>query len=122
MELNVDTLKQLGGFVSGPVKKEITWVGRGENGEDVEHIVTTYVRRVSCAAAEAIGRAYNEGRDIYATRISTLICTEDGSQVFTYEEAQQLLNINTMELIRVISEVNAEAPKKSPQPTSSSAS
>lgn len=111
MDFNVENLKQLGAFVSGPVEKEITWTVVGENGEPVEYKFTTYVRRASCATFEREIRAYHDNREMVATRIASSICSKDGEPVLSYEQALELTDTLAAALFKAIVEVNPTAPK-----------
>lgn len=111
MELTVDALKQLGGFVTAPVEREVVWSQRDESGELQEYTATTYVRRASCATFESEIRAFHDKREMVATRIASSICDKHGAAVFTYEQAIELTDTLAAALFKVITEVNPHAPK-----------
>src|SRR5690554_3475275 len=111
MTLTLDSLKEQGAFTGAPVEKEITWTSGGG-----EHTATVYVRRLSYSAAVSDITS----KDAIAGRIATSIVDEAGKPVFTVAdvtgeadpERGPLCRDLTLELLRVIGEVNGFSEKK----------
>jgi hypothetical protein len=109
MELSVDSLKESGGFVGLPVKKEVSWkVGKKKLTADV------WVRPLSYHSAVSEVDAYRTSKDGMAARIAASIVNEKGEPVFTIGDITgdadpsrgALARDLTMALMRVIGEVN----------------
>lgn len=110
MKLTLDSLKDKGAFAGAPVEKEITW----QQGDE-EHTATVFVRRLSYSAAMTDITSSGAKDVMVAGRIASSICDEDGNPIFTIEdvtgeadpERGALSHALTMELLRVIGEVNS---------------
>lgn len=81
MELNVEMLGSVGGFIGGPVKKQVSWESGGE-----ENTADVYIRPMSYHTAASDSRALKEGGNILAIRIAEHVCHQDGSPVFRVED------------------------------------
>ncbi|AOY88654.1 phage tail protein [Marinobacter salinus] len=111
MDLTLDSLKDMGAFTGAPVEKEITLADG-----DKEKKATVYVRRLSYHAAVSDIKSINAKSDAVAGRIASAICKKDGTPVFqpgdiTGESDPERGALNreiTMELLRVIGEVNGK--------------
>jgi hypothetical protein len=111
VSLSLDSLKQAGAFTGAPVEKEITWTSGGG-----EHTAAVYVCRLSYAAAVSDITS----KDAIAGRIASSIVDENGKPVFTVAdvtgeadpERGPLCRDLTLELLRVIGEVNGFSEKK----------
>lgn len=109
MKLTLDNLKQAGAFSGAPVEKEITW----KQGDE-ELKSTVFVRRLSYNTAMSDIASHHARTDAAAGRIAASICDEEGKPVFTAgditgeadPERGPLDHNLTMELLRVIGEVN----------------
>lgn len=111
MDLTLDNLKEMGAFTGAPVEKEITWKSGGK-----ENKATVFVRKLSYSAA----LSDLTSKDAIAGRISTSILNAKGEPVFTVDDVNgeadpergPMCRDLTMELLRVIGEVNEFAEKK----------
>lgn len=111
MTLSLDSLKEQGAFTGAPVEKEITWTSGGG-----EHTATVFVRKLSYAAAVSDITS----KDAIAGRIASSIVDENGKPIFTVAdvtgeadpERGPLCRDLTLELLRVIGEVNGFSEKK----------
>lgn len=120
MELNIESLKQLGAFTGRPVRKEITWP---KDGETLSGVV--FVRPLGYQAAVNDVLAASGRQDGIAGRIASSIVSEAGEPVFTVEdivgtadpERGPLDGALTMALLQAIHEVNNPG-KTSPSPAS----
>lgn len=109
MNLNMETLKNLGAFTGAPVEKEITW----KQG-DKEHVATVFIRPLSYKSTIADLQALGDKKDQLAARIAASICDETGKPVFTADDItgdadpeRGALDGNlTMALLTSIAEVN----------------
>lgn len=77
MKLNLETLRQVGAFTGGVVRREIEWL---QNGEMVRAEV--WVRPLSYQTATADINSMRAGDGPWPRRIALCICHEDGSPVF----------------------------------------
>lgn len=110
MKLSIDSLKEAGAFSGAPVEKQIKW----KQGDE-EFEATVYVRPLSYQAAMSDIASVHAKTDAGAGRIAVSICDEDGNPVFTAAditgeadpERGPLNHALTMELLRVIAEVNS---------------
>lgn len=117
MDLNLDSLKEIGSFTGAPVKKEITW----KQG-DKDFTASVYVRFLSYHSAKNDVLSISGKSDRLAGRIAACICDADGKPVFTPEDitgeadpSRGALDGNlTMALLAAIGEVNGLGGK--PQP------
>lgn len=109
MDFNLKSLNEAGAFAGAPVKMPIKWkIGKTEHKADV------YVRRLSYHTAVSEVMAYRTAQDGMAARIAGCIVDEKGVPVFTIEDITGVANPDrgaldhrlTMELLRVIGEVN----------------
>lgn len=76
MKLSIATLSERKAFSAKPVEVEVTWKGE---------TFTTYIRQLSYQTTVGDIRAHNGG-DLYANRIASSICDEDGKPVFTVDD------------------------------------
>lgn len=114
MDLTLDALKDMGAFTGAPVEKEIVL----KDGDE-EKKATVYVRRLSYHTAVSDIKSISAKSDGVAGRIASAICHKDGSPVFRPEditgeadpERGPLNGEITMELLRVIGEVNEKKTK-----------
>lgn len=104
--LSLESVSQAQAFVGAPVKREISWKQVGEDGKPVEYSAYVFVRQRSCETLERDTMAAIEKRDIFASRIATLICDEKGDPVFSYEDAARLREPLALALSNAIGEVN----------------
>ncbi|MCY1361211.1 Phage tail assembly chaperone, TAC [compost metagenome] len=109
MELNLQTLREVGAFTGAPVERTVTWV-QG----DQEFTATVYVKPLSYKAAISDIQALAGRVDGVAGRIAASICDAEGRAVFTpgditgeADPERGALNGNlTVALLTVIAEVN----------------
>lgn len=109
--LSLESLTKQGAFAGAPVEKEIKWTSGGN-----ENTATVFVRKLSYAAAVSDITS----KDAIAGRIASSIVGEDGKPVFTISdvtgeadpERGPLCRDLTLELLRVIGEVNGFSEKK----------
>lgn len=112
MDLTLDALKDMGAFTGAPVQKEIVLKKEGND----EKTATVYVRKLSYYTAVSDIKSLNANSDAVAGRISSAICDKEGKPVFkpgdiTGEadpDRGPLSSEITMELLRVIGEVNGK--------------
>jgi hypothetical protein len=112
MNLTIDSLNEMGAFTGAPVEKEIVLKKDGKE----EKTATVYVRKLSYYSAVSDIRSINAKSDAVAGRIASAICHKDGTPVFTPgditgeadPERGPLSGEITMELLRVIGEVNGK--------------
>jgi len=110
MKLSIDSLQKAGAFSGAPVEKTIKW----QQGEK-ELEATVYVRPLSYRTAMSDIASYSAKSDAAAGRIAASICDEKGEPVFSVAditgeadpERGPLSHDLTMELLRVIGEVNS---------------
>ncbi|MBI46760.1 MAG: phage tail protein [Marinobacter sp.] len=115
MDLTLDALKDMGAFTGAPVEKEIVLKKDGNE----EKTATVYVRKLSYYSAVSDIKSLNAKSDAVAGRIASAICDKEGKQVFapgdiTGEADPDRGPLNseiTMELLRVIGEVNGKKTK-----------
>jgi phospholipid N-methyltransferase len=115
MDLTLDALKDMGAFTGAPVEKEIVLKKDGKE----EKTATVYVRKLSYYSAVADIKSLNAKSDAVAARIASAICDKEGKPVFepgdiTGEadtDRGPLSRDITMELLRVIGEVNGKKTK-----------
>ncbi|MBU0538712.1 MAG: phage tail assembly chaperone family protein, TAC [Gammaproteobacteria bacterium] len=81
MDLNLESLQNMGAFTGAPVKKEITWTQGGE-----EFTGTVYVRLLSYHSAVNDVMSLNGKSDRLAGRIAASICDAEGRPVFKPED------------------------------------
>lgn len=111
MDLTLDALKDLGAFTGAPVEKEIVL----KDGDE-EKTATVYVRRLSYYTAVSDIKSLSSKSDAVAGRIASAICDKEGKPIFTPgditgeadPERGPLSGDITMELLRVIGEVNGK--------------
>lgn len=109
MELNLQTLREMGAFTGAPVERSVTW----KQG-DQEYTATVYVRPLSYSSAVADLQALSGKVDGVAGRIAASICDAHGRPVFTpgditgeVDPERGALDGNlTIALLAVIAEVN----------------
>lgn len=109
--LSLESLTKQGAFAGAPVEKEIKWTSGGN-----ENTATVFVRKLSYAAAVSDITS----KDTIAGRIAASIVDDKGKPVFTPEDVNgeadaergPLCRDLTMELLRVIGEVNGFSEKK----------
>lgn len=77
MKLTLESLREVGAFTGGPVRRDVEWI---QNGEKVSAEV--YVRPMSYQTAVRDITTVKGGGDIIAQRIAGCVCHEDGSPVF----------------------------------------
>lgn len=114
MDLTLDTLKEAGAFTGAPVEKEITL----QDGDE-EKTATVYVRKLSYYTAVSDIKSISARSDAVAGRIASAICDKEGKPIFepgdiTGEadpDRGPLSGEITMELLRVIGEVNGKKTK-----------
>lgn len=112
MDLTLDALKDMGAFTGAPVEKEITL---SKDGKD-EKTATVYVRRLSYYTAVSDIKSISSKSDAVAGRIASAICDKEGKPILKLEditgeadpERGPLSGEITMELLRVIGEVNGK--------------
>lgn len=110
MDLTLDALKDMGAFTGAPVEKEITLKTEGKE----EQTATVYVRKLSYYTAVSDVKSISAKSDAIAGRIASAICDKEGRPVFTPGDITgeadpdrgPLSREITMELLRVIGEVN----------------
>ncbi len=76
--LNLDNLREMGGFVGPPVEKEIHW----SNGDE-EFTATVYVRRMSYRSVVARVQNLESEDDAMAAWLASCICDQKGNPIFT---------------------------------------
>lgn len=111
MDLTLDALKDMGAFTGAPVQKEITL----KDGDE-EKTATVYVRKLSYHTAVSDIRSLSAKSDAVAGRIASAICDSTGKAVFSQGDITgeadpdrgPLNSEITMELLRVIGEVNGK--------------
>ncbi|MGP9834209.1 phage tail assembly chaperone family protein, TAC [Marinobacter sp. NSM] len=111
MDLTLDALKDMGAFTGAPVEKEIVL----KDGDE-EKTATVYVRRLSYHTAVSDIKSLSAKSDAVAGRIASAICDKEGKPIFKPEditgeadpERGPLNGEITMELLRVIGEVNGK--------------
>jgi hypothetical protein len=111
MDLTLDALKDMGAFTGAPVEKEIVL----KDGDE-EKTATVYVRRLSYYTAVSDIKSLSSKSDAVAGRIASAICDKEGKPIFTSgditgeadPERGPLSGDITMELLRVIGEVNGK--------------
>jgi hypothetical protein len=109
MELNLQTLREVGAFTGAPVERTVTW----KQG-DQEFTATVYVKPLSYSSAVSDLQALSGKVDGVAGRIASSICDAQGRPVFTpgditgeADPERGALNGNlTVALLTVIAEVN----------------
>lgn len=109
MNLNIDSLREMGAFTGAPVEREIKWK---QGDKDME--ATVYVRPLSYLSTKTDLLAMNGKGDALAGRIAASICDAEGNPVFTPEDitghadpARGPLDGNlSMALLNVIGEIN----------------
>lgn len=114
MDLTLDALKDMGAFTGAPVEKEIVL-----KSGDEEVTATVYVRKLSYHTAVSDIKSLSAKSDAVAGRIASAICDKEGNPVFapgdiTGEADPDRGPLNgeiTMELLRVIGEVNGKKTK-----------
>ncbi len=114
MDLTLDALKERGAFTGAPVEKEIV-LTKGEK----EETATVYVRRLSYYTAVSDIKSLSAKTEAVAGRIASAICDKEGKPIFTAgditgeadPERGPLNGEITMELLRVIGEVNGKKTK-----------
>lgn len=79
-QLTLDSLRNTGGFVGGPVKKDIIWT----NDEGQEFSAFVYVRRMTYVQMLE-GQDQTLEQRLFS-RIAKYICGEDGAPLFTIEQ------------------------------------
>lgn len=77
MKLTLESLREVGAFTGGPVRRDVEWI---QNGEKVSAEV--YIRPMSYQTAVRDIATVNGGGDVIAQRIAGCVCHEDGSPVF----------------------------------------
>lgn len=77
MKLTLETLRQVGAFTGGVVRREVEWA---QNGEMVRAEV--WVRPLSYQTATADINSMRAGDGPWPRRVALCICHEDGSPVF----------------------------------------
>lgn len=90
--MNLKELRENGGIVPAtPVKREITWVHSGDDGE-VTDVFTVLVRKASFGTIERLlGASTSDDRSMAAAYISeSILLGEDGGERLSYEDAYQL--------------------------------
>lgn len=116
MNLNLESLTEMGAFTGAPEEKEITWEQDGK-----EYKGTVFVRRLSYRSAVSEITGAKDGDGI-AGRIAGSICDADGKAIFTVADITgeadpsrgPLNSALTMAMLKAISEVNGLGKKKSP--------
>lgn len=109
MELNLQTLREVGAFTGAPVERTVTW----KQG-DQEYTATVYVKPLSYSSAVSDLQALSGKVDGVAGRIAASICDAQGKPVFTLgditgeadPERGALNGSLTVALLTVIAEVN----------------
>lgn len=109
MDINLNSLSEMGAFTGAPVKKDITWTQNG-----TECTGTVYVRLLSYHSAVNDVLSINGKTDLLAGRIAASICDAEGKPVFTPQDItgeadpeRGALDGNlTMALLTAIGEVN----------------
>lgn len=81
VNLNLDSLKEMGSFTGAPVEREITW-----RQGDKELTATVFVRPLSYHSARADVVSSFGKVDGVAGRIAACICDEHGKPVFTPQD------------------------------------
>jgi len=77
MKLTLESLREIGAFTGGPVRRDVEWI---QNGEKVSAEV--YIRPMSYHTAVKDIATAGGGGDILAQRIASCVCHEDGSPAF----------------------------------------
>jgi|SRR5688572_5671591 len=77
MKLTLESLREVGAFTGGPVRRDVEWV---QNGKTLKAEV--YIRPMSYHTAVKDIITANGGGDILAQRIAGCVCHEDGSPAF----------------------------------------
>lgn len=117
MNLNVNSLKEMGAFAPIQLAKESVTFNNGQ--EDVT--VEVYIRPLSYKTALSEIVASREGKDALAARIAASICDKDGNAVFTVgditgeadPERGALSSELTMALLEAIGRVSGLGKSKS---------
>jgi hypothetical protein len=121
MKLNIENLQQIGAFVGQPIKKTITWAQVDPDGTAKEFTADTYIRRGSCATLESEARMSGDGKKMFAVRIASSVCDENGEPILTYEQALDLNDGLSAALFAAVIEVNPRVAKTSRPPMKSGA-
>jgi len=116
--MNLEQLRQAGAFVDpAPVREEVEWTHKTEDGETVTEKFAVHVRRQSFGAVDRLFSSLDDrSRSAWLISQSVLLGPEAREQ-FTYDDAYQLDPGLAYVLIDVINRVNTA--KNSPPPTPS---
>ena len=125
MSLNLKDLVAQGAFISAKeptVKREISW----HNTEGVEQKADIWVRLASYHTVTNTWKAAEGNQEHLAARIATMVCDEDGAQIFRTEDILgtadpsrgPICDTLFLALITAVNEANSA--KTSPQKTSGS--
>lgn len=113
--MDLKTLREKGGIVpSAPVKQEVTWEHKAEDGSDLTDTFTVFIRRLSCGVIDRIRSAARDeakGEAVLSERAliisEAVLLGEDGSERLSYEDADALEPSLAAALTAAVNAVNS---------------